>query len=50
MSPPSPPPPLPRYPPQAREAFQGLIDAMYERLPKGEDPPTNGGAAARSNM
>jgi len=33
---------------QAREAFQPLIDSMYERLPKGEAPPAATGASARA--
>ncbi|KAI8468294.1 MAG: hypothetical protein J3K34DRAFT_427744 [Monoraphidium minutum] len=28
--------------PQARETFQALIDSMYARLPRGEDPPPAG--------
>jgi hypothetical protein len=40
----------PRTPrnPQAREAFQPLIDGMYDRLPKGEAPPAGG--AQKSSM
>ena len=34
--------------PQAREAFQPLIDGMYDRLPKGEAPPAGG--AQKSSM